>query len=70
MPLIKTAARLAFRRGTKGGNRQMLMLSAVLGLASWARGRSKQPPKLLHREVLQPGESVRITVFDPDQAGG
>jgi hypothetical protein len=63
--MLKSAARIAFRQATKRNNRPMLMISAVLGAASWARGRAKQPPKLLHREVLQPGERISITVIDP-----
>lgn len=65
MPLLKTAARMAFRRATRGNNRQMLALSALLAAASWARGRAKQPAKVLSREILKPGESIHITVIDP-----
>ena len=65
MPLLKSAASLAFRQATRKNNRPMLMLSAVLSAASWARSRAKQPPKLLHREALEPGEAIAITVIDP-----
>lgn len=63
--MLKSAARLAFRQATRRNNRPMLMLSAVLGAASWARARAKEPPKRIHKEVLQPGEAISITVIDP-----
>jgi len=63
--LIKTAAGMLRRRALRADNRQLLMLSGLLSLAGLARARAKQPPKLLHTEVLEPGEAVRVTVIDP-----
>jgi hypothetical protein len=66
MNLVKTAARLAMRRGMKGGSREWLMTGVVLGLASWTRKRAaEQKDRVLLREVLSPGEAISIRVVDP-----
>lgn len=63
--LLRTLAQLAFRRGMRSGSRDWVFLSVLFGLLGWARKRAEAPPKVLHREVLQPGESVRIDVIEP-----
>ena len=66
MKLVRTASRLALRRGMKAGSREWLMTGVVLGLASWTRKRAAdQKDRVLHRETLQPGESLSIRVIDP-----
>jgi hypothetical protein len=66
-PLLGRFARLGFRRGMRANSRGWLAFSALVGLASWARKRAKAPPKLLHREVLEPGEAITITVLEPER---
>jgi hypothetical protein len=63
--LLRTLARLAFRRGVRGGSREWVFLSVAFGLLGWARKRAEAPPKVLHKESLGPGESICIEVFDP-----
>jgi hypothetical protein len=63
--LLKTLARLAFRRGTGAGSRQWLLLGAVTWLAGRARERAEAPPPVVHREVLGPGETISIAVYKP-----
>jgi hypothetical protein len=63
--LIRTLSRLAFRRGVLGGSREW---AAVWMLAAlWARSRRKaeEEDPVIHREELGPGESLRISLFDP-----
>jgi hypothetical protein len=63
--LLRRLARSAFRRGMGGGARDWLTVAAVSGLLGWARQRSKAPPKVVHREVMGPGESISISVYEP-----
>lgn len=63
--LLRTLARLAFRRGMGGGNRDWLAFSALFGVLGWIRKRAEAPPEVVHREVLDPGESIEIRVFEP-----
>jgi hypothetical protein len=62
--LLRRLSRLGFRKGMGGGGRAWL----ALGLLSWfvARNRekSKEPPPA-YREVLSPGESIAIRIFEP-----
>ncbi|HEY0398319.1 MAG TPA: hypothetical protein VGF00_08020 [Acidimicrobiia bacterium] len=62
--LLRRLSRLGFRKGMGGGGRAWL----ALGLLSWfvARNRekSKEPPPN-YREVLSPGESIAIRIFEP-----
>lgn len=65
MSILKTVSRLAVKRGMKVGSREWLMSGLVLGLASWSKKRAdEQKHKVLHRETLEPGESIAIRVFD------
>jgi hypothetical protein len=61
--LLKTLASLAFRRGMGAGSRQWLLLGAVSWLASRAKERSEAPPPVVHREVLEPGETISIAIY-------
>lgn len=63
--LLKSLARMAFRRGMGKGSNGWLALGALVGLMGWARKKGEGPPKVLHREVLSPGEQVHISVFEP-----
>ena len=63
--LLKRLARSAFRRGMNSGSREWLFVGVLSGLLGFARQRSKAPAKVVHREVLQPGESICITVLEP-----
>ena len=62
--LLRRLSRLGFRKGMGGGGRAWL----ALGLLSWfvARNREKsKEPRPLYREVLSPGESIAIRIFEP-----
>jgi len=62
--LLRSLARLGFRKGFGGGGRAWL----ALGLVSWFIARNKEKgdePPPLYREVLSPGESVSIRILDP-----
>ncbi|MGH8990678.1 MAG: hypothetical protein ACRDZ7_04030 [Acidimicrobiia bacterium] len=63
--LIRTLSRLAFRRGVLGGSREWAVVWVLAAL--WARSKQKsdEPPPVVHREVLSPGESIRISLYDP-----
>ncbi len=63
--LLRALSRLAFRRGVLGGSRQWAAVWVLAALWTRARRKSDEPPPVIHREVLEPGESVRISVFDP-----
>ncbi len=63
--LLRTLSRLAFRRGVLGGSREWVAMWVVTTLWSRARKKSEEPPPVLHREVLEPGDSIRISVYDP-----
>ncbi len=62
--LLRTLARLGFRKGMGGGGRAWL----ALGLVSWFAARTKEKsndPPALYREVLGPGESIAVRIFKP-----
>ncbi|MGH8972098.1 MAG: hypothetical protein ACRD0C_02710 [Acidimicrobiia bacterium] len=63
--LLRSLSRLAFRRGVVGGSREWAAVWVLAAL--WARSRRKadEPPPVVHREVLSPGESIRISLYDP-----
>jgi hypothetical protein len=63
--LLRTLSRLAFRRGVLGGAREWAAVWVVTALWSKARQKSAEPPLVSHREILEPGESIRISVYDP-----
>ena len=62
--LLRRLARVGFRKGMGGGHRAWLALGIVTWF--WARSKEKgQEPPPLYREVLAPGESIAIRVFEP-----
>ena len=63
--LLRTLARVALRRGLGGGSRDWLFLSAVLGVLGWIRRKQEEPPEVIHREVLAPGETISVQLFEP-----
>lgn len=63
--LLRSLARLAFRRGVLGGSRQWVAVWVLAALWTRARRKSDEPPAVIHREVLEPGRSIRISLFDP-----
>lgn len=63
--LLRLLSRTAFRRGVTGGSRPWLYLWVVASVVTWMRKRSADPPPVLHTEVLEPGEAVRISVLPP-----
>lgn len=63
--LLRTLSRLAFRRGVLGGSRQWAAVWVLAALWSRSRKKSEEPPPVVHREVLGPGESIRISLYDP-----
>jgi hypothetical protein len=63
--LLRRAARASFRRGMGGGSRDWLTVGAAAWLFSEWRRRAQEPPKVVHTEVLEPGQSIRIEVFEP-----
>ena len=62
--LLRTLARMAFRRGL-GGSREWLFMSALLGVLGWIRKKQEEPPEVIHREVLSPGDSISIELYEP-----
>ena len=65
MSLLTKAARLAVKRGMSKGSRELLVTGVVLGLAGWSKKRhDESQSKVLHREVLEPGQSIAIRVLD------
>lgn len=63
--LLRRLSGMAFRRGVLGGSGQWAVVWAAAALLARARRRSEEGPVVIHREVLQPGESVRISVSEP-----
>jgi hypothetical protein len=63
--LLKSLARLAFRRGMGGGSRDWLLVGVLSWLVGRVKERSEAPPPVIHREVLEPGETISIAVYDP-----
>ena len=62
--LLRRLARLGFRKGMGAGGRAWLALGVLSWFAARSREKSKEPPPL-YREVLAPGESIGIRVFEP-----
>jgi hypothetical protein len=62
--LLKSLARIAFRRGIRG-SRAWTYLAVISGLLGWMREKAEEPPKVIHREELSPGERICISVYDP-----
>jgi hypothetical protein len=63
--LIRSLSRLAFRRGVLGGSREWAAVWVLAALWARSRRKSDEPPPVIHREVLEPGDSIRISLFDP-----
>jgi len=62
--LLRSLARIGFRKGLGGGGRTWL----ALGVASWfvARSREKDDdPPPVYREVLSPGEGITLRILEP-----
>jgi hypothetical protein len=62
--LLRSLARVGFRKGLGGGGRAWLALGLVSWFAARAKEKGKEPPPL-YREVLSPGESIAIRILDP-----
>jgi hypothetical protein len=62
--LLRSLARIGFRKGMGGGGRAWLALGVLSWFAARSREKSKEPPPL-YREVLAPGESIAIRVYQP-----
>jgi hypothetical protein len=63
--LLRTLARHAFRKGTQGGERAWLALAILSWFVARTREKSKEEPPALYREMLGPGESITIRIFEP-----
>jgi len=61
---LRWLARLGFRKGFKGGNRVWLAVGVLSWFVARNREKSKEPPPL-YREVLSPGESIALRIFEP-----
>ena len=61
--LLRWLARIGFRKGMGGGGRVWLALGILSWFAARSRDKSKESPS--YREVLRPGESIAIRVFEP-----
>lgn len=62
--LLRSLARIGFRKGLGGGGRAWL----ALGLVSWFVARTKEKgkdPPPLYSEVLSPGESIAVRILKP-----
>lgn len=62
--LLRQLARLGFRKGMRGGGRAWLALGVLSWFAARNREKSKEPPPA-YREVLAPGESIAVRIFEP-----
>lgn len=63
--LLAQLSRTAFRKGVLGGSRQWIVVWAAAALLTRARRKSEEEAVVIHREVLGPGETVRVSVIDP-----
>lgn len=61
--LLRRLARLGFRKGMGGGGRAWLALGVLSWFAARSKEKDKEPPT--YREVLRPGESIAIRVYEP-----
>ena len=62
--LLRTLARLGFRKGVGGGGRAWLALGLVSWFAARSKEKGKEPPPL-YREVLSPGEGITVRILQP-----
>ena len=63
--LLRSLARLAFRRGVLGGSREWAAMWVLATLWAKAKQKSDEEAPVIHREVLSPGDSIRISLYDP-----
>jgi hypothetical protein len=63
--LLRSLSRLAFRRGVVGASREWAAVWVLAALWARSRRKSDEPPPVVHREVLRPGETIRVSLFDP-----
>ncbi len=62
--LLRTLARLGFRKGLGGGGRTWVALGVVSWFAARAKEKGNEPPPL-YREELGPGESIAVRILEP-----
>jgi hypothetical protein len=62
--LLRSLARIGFRKGLGGGGRVWLALGVVSWFAARTKEKGKDPPPL-YREVLSPGESICVRILRP-----
>ena len=62
--LLRSLARIGFRKGLAGGGRAWLALGVVTWFAARTKEKGKDPPPL-YREVLSPGESISVRILRP-----
>ena len=62
--LLRSLARIGFRKGLGGGGRAWLALGVVSWFAARTKEKGKDPPPL-YREVLSPGESISVRILRP-----
>ncbi len=62
--LLRTLARIGFRKGVGGGGRAWLALGLVTWFAARSKEKGKEPPPL-YREVLSPGEGITVRILQP-----
>ena len=62
--LLRSLARIGFRKGLGGGGRVWLALGVVSWFAARTKEKGKDPPPL-YREVLSPGESIAVRILKP-----
>lgn len=62
--LLQRLSAHAFRKGLKGGGRAWLAVGILSWFVARNREKAKEPPPA-YREVLSPGESIAIRIFEP-----
>lgn len=62
--LLRSLARIGFRKGLGGGGRAWLALGLVSWFAARSKEKGKEPPPL-YREELSPGESIAVRILRP-----
>ncbi len=62
--LLRSLARIGFRKGLGGGGRAWLALGLVSWFAARAKDKSNEPPPL-YREELSPGEGITVRILRP-----
>ncbi len=62
--LLRSLARIGFRKGLGGGGRVWLALGVVSWFAARTKEKGKDPPPL-YREVLSPGEAISVRILRP-----